>query len=84
LRYFKVRQIGLFGSYARGEEGAASDIDLLVEYEDGGKSYANFIGLIDFLEDAFGQDVELVTRKSMSKYILPHVEKEVLYVQINA
>ncbi|MCB0612459.1 MAG: nucleotidyltransferase family protein [Phaeodactylibacter sp.] len=82
LRRYKVRTIGLFGSYSRGEENNASDIDLLVEYETGQKTFDNFIGLIDYLEKSWGKSVELVTRESASKYILPYIEKEVEYVEV--
>lgn len=82
LRRYKVRAIGLFGSYSRGEEKATSDIDLLVEYEAGQKTFDNFIGLIDYLEQSLGKEVELVTRESVSKHILPYIEKEVEYVEI--
>jgi uncharacterized protein len=82
LRRYKVKRLGLFGSYARGEQREDSDIDLVVEYEEGGKSLANFLGLVDFLEEAFRQDVELVTVESISKHIKPYIEKEAKYVQI--
>jgi predicted nucleotidyltransferase len=82
LLAFKVHSIGLFGSYLRGQHSQDSDIDFLVEFEPGNKTFDNFIGLIDYLENAFGKRVDLVTRESVSKYILPHIEKEIEYVQV--
>jgi predicted nucleotidyltransferase len=82
LKHYKVKKLGLFGSYARGEQQTNSDIDIVVEYEEGGKSFANFMGLVDFLEEAFHQEVELVTAESISKHIKPYIEKEVKYVQL--
>jgi len=41
-------RVGLFGSFARGEADASSDIDLLVEFADGKKNYDNFIELCFF------------------------------------
>ncbi len=83
LSQFSVRTIGLFGSFSRRQENVSSDIDFLVEFEAGQKSFDNFIGLIDYLESAFGKEIELVTRESVSKHILPYIEKDVEYVQIN-
>jgi predicted nucleotidyltransferase len=83
LTQFKVHAIGLFGSYSRGQQKDSSDIDFLVEFEAGRKTYDNFIGLIDYLESVFGKEVELVTRESVSKHILPYIEKEVEYVQVS-
>lgn len=82
IRY-KVRTIGLFGSYSRGQQTDGSDIDFLVEFEAGKKTYDNFIGLIDYLEKVFGKEVELVTKESVSKHILPYIEKEVEYVKVS-
>jgi len=74
---FGVRNIGIFGSYARGEEKETSDVDVLVEFEE--PTFRNFMGLVFFLEDLFGREVDLVTTKGMSPHIRPHVEKEVIW-----
>ncbi len=74
---FGVRKIGIFGSYARGEEKEASDVDVLVEFEE--PTFRNFMGLVFFLEDLFGREVDLVTIKGLSPYIRPHVEREVVW-----
>ncbi len=79
---YKVRRLGLFGSFVRGEQEDQSDVDFMVEYEKGEKTIDNFLGLIDYLESNFDRDVELVTLESLSKYIKPYIEKEVEYVQI--
>lgn len=44
-----IKRIGLFGSYARGEQREESDIDLLVEFDEGKKNYDNFMDLCFFL-----------------------------------
>lgn len=82
LRRYNIKRIGLFGSYAHNNASENSDIDFLVEYQHGKKSLTNFLELIDFLEQSFHKDVELVTRESVSKYIFPYIEKEIQYVQI--
>lgn len=76
-RKFGVRKIGIFGSYARGEEKVTSDVDVLVEFEE--PTFRNFMGLAFFLEDLFNRKVDLVTVKGLSPYIRPYVEKEVVW-----
>jgi predicted nucleotidyltransferase len=82
LKALKVKRLGLFGSFVRGEQQPDSDIDFIVEYEEGGKSFDNFMKLVDFLENAFGYQVELVTPQSLSTYIKPYIDKEVKYVKV--
>jgi predicted nucleotidyltransferase len=83
LAGFGVYSIGLFGSFARGEEREDSDIDFFVQFDKEKKNYDNFLGLIEYLETVFGKEVELVTRASVSEFIWPYIEKEVEYVQIS-
>ncbi len=78
-----VRRIGLFGSYARGAEHEESDIDLIVEFDAEKKSYDNFIDLCFFLEDLLEHKVDLLTPESLSPFIRPYVEKDVLYETIH-
>jgi len=48
---FKVKNIGIFGSFARGEQTLKSDIDILVEFDKEGKTFRNYMELKYFLED---------------------------------
>ena len=75
-----MKKLGLFGSFVREEQGVESDVDLLVEFEPGKKTFDNFIQLSFFLEDLFKRRVELVTSESLSPYIGPHIMNEVEYV----
>ena len=79
LRRFGVRRIGLFGSFARGEQTADSDLDFLVELEK--PSFSDFMDLAFYLEDRFGRRVELVTNGNLSPYIAPGVEREVRWCE---
>jgi predicted nucleotidyltransferase len=74
---FGVKRIGLFGSFARGEQKDTSDVDILVEFEE--PTFDNFMNLAFFLEDLLNRRVELVTPDSLSPYIAPYVEKEVVW-----
>lgn len=79
-----VRSIGLFGSFVRGEQTAASDVDLLVDFEPGQHTFDNFMDVSLLLEDLLGRKVDLVTRESLSPYIGPHILREVERVAIPA
>ncbi len=72
-----VSRLALFGSFARGDQHSDSDVDLLVEFLPGKKTFDNFMRLSFLLEELFGRRVELVTPESMSPYIRPHILGEV-------
>jgi len=72
----------LFGSFVREEQRSGSDIDVLVEFEQGQKTYDNFMQLSLFLEDLLQRKVELVTPESISPYLKPYIISEVEYVPI--
>ena len=81
LKKFGVKRCGLFGSFLRDRQNLQSDIDLLVEFEMGKKTYDNYIHLAFFLEELFGRSVDLVTPESLSPYIGSHILREVEYAQ---
>ncbi len=80
LRALGVRKLGVFGSVARGEARPGSDVDILVEFETGQKSFDRFLQVASFLEHLLECRVELVTPEGLSPYIAPYVYREVLYV----
>ena len=84
LERLGVRRLGLFGSFARGEQQPGSDIDLLVEFEQGRKTFDAFMDLCEFLEKILNDRVELVTVESLSPYIGPHILSEVEYAALAA
>jgi predicted nucleotidyltransferase len=84
LRRLGVRRCGLFGSFARGEQTGQSDVDILVEFEEGLKTFDNFMALVFFLEELFGRRVDLLTPESLSPYIGPHILREVEYETVGA
>jgi predicted nucleotidyltransferase len=71
-----VHRLALFGSVARDQAHPGSDVDLLVEFEPGLKSFDRFMELGDLLERALGRDVELVTPESLSPFLKPHILAE--------
>jgi len=80
IKALGVKRLGLFGSFVREEHSAASDVDVLVEFEQGRKTFDSFIQLSFLLEDLFQRRVELVTTESLSPYIGPKIMSEVEYV----
>ena len=79
-----VREIGLFGSFVRGEQRSDSDVDLIVRFDPARKTFDNFMRLAILLEDLLGRRVELVTTEALSPYIGPHILREVEYVDLAA
>jgi predicted nucleotidyltransferase len=70
-----ARNIRLFGSMARGDARADSDVDLLVDLEPG-RSALDLGGLLLDLEELLGRRVDLVTEKSLHWYIRDRVLRE--------
>jgi predicted nucleotidyltransferase len=75
-----VKRLGLFGSFVRDEPHDGSDVDLLVEFEFGQKTFDHFMALCFLLEDVLQRHVELVTPEALSPYIGPYILQEVEYV----
>jgi hypothetical protein len=74
-RRFKVKEIALFGSFVRGEQHAASDIDLVVEFEEAADLF-DLVALGQFLEERLGRKVDLGTKRSLRKEIRDEVFRE--------
>lgn len=82
LRRLGVRRLGVFGSFRREKQHVESDVDLLVEFAPGEKSFDRYMALAFLLEDELGRPVELVTREALSPYLGPHILRDVEYVSI--
>ena len=84
IRALGVKRLGLFGSFVRGEQTAESDVDVLVEFEQGQKTFDHFMDLSFLLEDLLRHRVELVTTEGLSPHIGPKILREVEYVALAA
>lgn len=71
-----VRRLALFGSVQRNTARPDSDVDILVEFEPGAKTFERFLDLGELLEAAFDRPVELVTTESLSPFLGPHILAE--------
>lgn len=75
---FGVRELSLFGSTARNQAEASSDVDFLVEF-DGPATSARYFGLQFYLEDLLGWRVDLVTAKALRPEIRPFVARDLIH-----
>ena len=76
---FKAEVVGIFGSYARGEEKEGSDIDVLVRFGEGASLF-ELVGLGDYLEDLFGVPVDVVSERALHPMMKDEVLKELVLV----
>lgn len=76
---YKVKNIGIFGSYVRGEHRAKSDLDVLVEY-DNPVSLLQIVALENHLTALLGVKVDLVPRKNIRKELKKSILKEMVLV----
>ena len=76
---YGVERLALFGSAARDELGASSDVDVLVEFA-GPATFNAYMDLKFYLEDVLGRPVDLVTDKALRRELRPYVEKEMIRV----
>lgn len=77
-KYF-VKDIGIFGSVARGEQTAESDIDILVEFSEPVGFFA-FLDLENFLSGTLGKKVDLVTKRALKPAVKNQILKDAIYV----
>ncbi|MCK9581863.1 MAG: nucleotidyltransferase family protein [Methanoregula sp.] len=76
---FGVATIGIFGSFIRGEERPDSDVDVLVSFRKGEKTFDNYMECKFYLEDLFGRKVDLVMKGAIKKRLKPLILGEVVY-----
>ena len=72
---FKAELKGIFGSYVRGEQKEGSDLDVLVEFEEGA-NLLHFVGLAEFLEEKLHLKVDVVPESALRKEIKESVLRE--------
>lgn len=81
IKRFGVRELWLFGSYVRGEAGEDSDVDILVEFEPGKKTFDNYMGLKFYLEDLLGVEVDLITVEALKPGVRKYIWKEAVAIE---
>jgi len=76
---FKVKEIGIFGSYVRKRQGKKSDVDILVEFYETIDLF-RFVELGDFLSEILGVKVDLVMKETLKPRIKERILSEVIYL----
>jgi hypothetical protein len=76
---FKVDEIGIFGSYVRGDQTDESDVDILVTFREPIDFFV-FLHLEEYLSELIGEKVDLVTKKALKPYMSKEILKETVYV----
>ena len=76
-RRYRAEIKGIFGSYARGDFDADSDLDLLVDFDEGANLF-DLVGLQQFLEEKLGCKVDLVSRRSLRAELRNSVLNEMI------
>lgn len=61
---YNAEIIGLFGSYSRGEQREASDVDILVRFDEGATLF-DFVGIAEFLEEELNLKVDVVSERAV-------------------
>jgi len=77
LRERGVTHAALFGSRARGDNRPDSDIDILVEI--GPMSLWGYVGLTQFIEELFPEQVDVADRGRLKPFVRPSAEREAIY-----
>jgi uncharacterized protein len=81
-REFGVSKIGLFGSYAKGNANAKSDIDLVIEFEQ--PIGFRFLELVEYLEKLLGQKVDVLTPAGIQnirvEQVARNISESIIYV----
>ena len=81
LNRFHLHTFALFGSVARNESDADSDLDFVVEFI-GPATFDRYLELLQFLENLFGKPVDLLTRSLLTPSLCASIDREALYVSL--
>lgn len=76
IQKFGVKRLGLFGSFARGNQKDSSDLDFAVELEP--KTFDAYMGLKHYLEELFGRQVDLVLLSVIKPRLKPQILRDLV------
>ena len=78
---YQVAQLGIFGSYVRGEQTPTSDLDILVEFNpDARFGLVTFCELENYLSETLALKVDLVMKAGLKSHIGDRILQEVIYL----
>jgi predicted nucleotidyltransferase len=75
---YPIKTLAIFGSFARNEQTASSDLDLMVEFHS--RVGSEFIELADELEDILGIKVDLVSRKGIKERYFERIKEDLIFL----
>ena len=76
---YGVTEVGVFGSYVRGEQRLDSDLDILVELEDPPRiSLMGLVNLENYLSDLLGIKVQVTIKRNLKPRLSPYILQEVV------
>lgn len=79
IQKYPISELGLFGSFARGDYNEQSDIDILVDFN-GRIDGFDYIRLAHEFEDLFHHKIDMVSRRGIKPHYLPFVERNLIHV----
>jgi len=79
IKRFKVKEIVVFGSYAKNLQNNGSDLDILVDYSEP-VSFFQFLELEEYLENLFHMKVDLVSKTALKPKIGEQILREIAYI----
>jgi predicted nucleotidyltransferase len=75
---YGVTEVGVFGSYVRGEQGPDSDLDILIELEEPPRiSLLGLVNLENYLSDLLGVKIQTAIKKNLKSRLEPYILQEV-------
>ena len=81
MSMYKIKSIGVFGSYVRNEQTPQSDVDILVDFEEGATvSLFKLVDIENRLGGYLGAKVDLVLKRSLKPVISQYINNEVVYL----
>lgn len=83
IKKLGAKRIGIFGSFLHNNNHAESDVDLIVEFENGKKNFSNYTGLYQFLTEILRRKIDFLTPESLSPYLESKILKDIQYVSFN-
>lgn len=82
IKSYGVYRLGVFGSFARRQEKLRSDVDVLVEFKQGKKTFDNYMDLKFFLERRLRRKVDLVVKGALKPAVKSSVAQEIVYASL--